>query len=89
VNEMQVYNKVRDTILQYWDTAPETITMEACIKEDVGADAIAIIDIMMDLEEAYNMHIPEKTIGLRVGTIVRYIEENSAAMKQADERKSA
>jgi len=74
---MQIFNKVRDTILQYWDSEPEAITTEASIKEDIGADAIAVVDIMMELEEAYNISIPDKKIGLRVGALVDYIKANS------------
>ena len=79
---MFVYSKVKEAITQFVEIDPAAITLESSIKDDLGADAIAVIDILMDLEEAFDIHIPEKKIGLKVDDIVNYIQDHAPAERK-------
>ena len=64
-----VFEKVRDILVDQLDLEEEKVTMDASITDDLGADSLDVVDLVMSLEEE-NI----KT----VGDIVRYIEDNVA-----------
>ena len=57
----------------------ETITMETTFIEDLGADSLDIVELIMALEEEFDMEIPdadaEKVV--TVGDVVEYIKDNA------------
>ena len=59
--------------------APCWLTAETSIKDDLNADSLDIVELMMDLEEECGISIPdEDAVKLStIGDIVAYIEEHS------------
>lgn len=55
----------------------EKITLDARIKEDLGADSIDILELLMTLEEDYGMVIPDEKLATfkTVSDIVNYIDK--------------
>lgn len=55
------------------------VTMEASITDDLGADSLDIADIVMSIEEEFNVEVPDEQLqNIKVvGDIVKYIEENA------------
>ena len=53
--------------------------MEASITDDLGADSLDIADIVMSIEEEFNVEVPDDQLqNIKVvGDIVKYIEENA------------
>lgn len=62
---------------QLTDVSEDKITMEANIVEDLGADSLSVMQIIMDLEEEFQLDVDDADVnGLRtVGDIVRYCEQ--------------
>ena len=60
------------------DVEEEKVTMEASITEDLGADSLDVVDLVMSLEEEFDVEIPDDQVEniKTVGDIVKYIEEN-------------
>ena len=58
--------------------APERITLEAKIKDDLGADSLDILQLLMTMEEDYGIVIPDEELGTfeTVGDIVNFLEKN-------------
>lgn len=74
-----VFEKVREILMEQLDVEESVVTMEASILEDLGADSLDIVDLVMTLEDEFDMEIPDEEIEniKTVGDIVHYIEENN------------
>ncbi len=73
------FEKVREIICEQLDLAEEKVTMEASITEDLGADSLEVVDLVMSLEEEFDIEIPDEEVeNIKVvGDIVKYIEEKA------------
>ena len=62
------------------DVEEEKVTMDASITDDLGADSLDVVDLVMSLEEEFDVEIPDNQVEniKTVGDIVRYIEDNVA-----------
>ena len=74
-----VFEKVCEILAGQLDVDETTITMEALILEDLGADSLDIVDIAMSLEDEFDMEVPDEAIETirTVGDLVHFIEENN------------
>ena len=73
-----VFDRVRQMISQQLDIDLERITEDTDIAEDLGADSLDLVELMMMAEEEFLLAIDEEAIKNlhTVGDIVRYIEDN-------------
>ena len=53
--------------------------MDASIFDDLGADSLDVVDLVMSLEEAFDIEIPDDQVEniKTVGDIVKYVEDNA------------
>ena len=71
-------DRVKDLIVNLLNVNKETITEQSKFIEDLGADSLDAVEIVMAVEEEFGIEIPDdadehiKT----VGDITKYIEEN-------------
>lgn len=72
-----VFEKVKAIIVDQLDVDEEKVTMTANISEDLGADSLDIVDLVMSFEEEFDCEIPDDQVEniKTVGDIVKYIEE--------------
>ena len=74
----EVYDKVKEIIVEQLGVAETAITPEASFIDDLGADSLDIVELIMALEEEFDLEIPdadaEKVV--TVGDVVDYIKEN-------------
>ena len=77
---MDVFEKVKKILCAQLDLEEEQVTEEAEVIEDLGADSLDIVDLVMTLEEEFDTEIPDEDIeNLKtVGDIVKYIEDHAA-----------
>ena len=73
-----VFEKVRPIIMDQLDAEEDKVTMDAVIQDDLGADSLDIVDLVMSFEEEFDIEIPDDQVEniKTVGDIVKYIEEN-------------
>ena len=73
-----VFEKVRDILVDQLDVDEDTVTMDASITTDLGADSLDVVDLVMSLEEEFECEIPDDEIEniKTVGDVVKYIEEH-------------
>ncbi|MGI5965334.1 MULTISPECIES: acyl carrier protein [Anaerotruncus] len=73
-----VFEKVREILVDQLDVEEDAVTMEANISNDLGADSLDIVDLVMSLEEEFDCEIPDEEIEniKTVGDIVKYIEDH-------------
>lgn len=74
-----VFEKVKDILVDQLDVEEEKVTMEASVADDLGADSLDIVDLVMSLEEEFDVEIPDDQVEniKTVGDIVKYIEDNA------------
>ena len=74
----EIFDKVKSIIVEQLGVADTAVTMEASFIDDLGADSLDIVELIMALEEEFDMEIPdadaEKVV--TVGDVVDYIKEN-------------
>lgn len=71
-----VFDKIKDVIVEQLDVEEDAVTMEASITEDLGADSLDVVDLVMSIEESFDVEIPDEEVEniKTVGDIVKYIE---------------
>nr|WP_326166619.1 acyl carrier protein [uncultured Oscillibacter sp.] len=74
------FESVRDIIVETLGCEAEQVTLEASLAENLGADSLAAVELVMALEEASGITIADADVeGLKtVGDIVRYLEAHKA-----------
>ena len=77
---MDIFEQVKKILCDQLDLDEEQVTEDSEVIDDLGADSIDIVDLVMTLEEEFDTEMPDEDIeNLRtVGDIVKYIEERSA-----------
>ncbi len=73
-----IFEKVREILIKQLDVDEDAVTMDASVADDLGADSLDAVDLVMTLEEEFDLEIPEEEMeNLKtVGDIVHFIEEN-------------
>lgn len=71
-----MFEKICDLLAEKFDADASSLTAETSIKDDLNADSLDIVELMMDLEEECGISIPdEDAVKLStIGDIVSYIE---------------
>ena len=72
-----VFEKVKSVIVEQIGIDEAEVTMEAKFSDDLGVDSLEIFEIVMSLEEAFEIEIPNEDIEniKDIKGIVKYIEE--------------
>lgn len=73
-----VLDKMKDILVEQLECDPEDITMESLLVDDLGADSLDAIDIVMSVEDTFKVEVPDEIIKKieTVGDIVNYIEDH-------------
>lgn len=73
-----VLEKVTEILCDQLDVNAEKVTMEASITDDLDADSLDVVDLVMSLEEEFDVEIPDEEVEniKTVGDIVKYIEDH-------------
>ena len=72
-----VLEKVKAIIAEEFDVEEDAVTTETRL-EELGADTLVVVELMMTLEEEFDMEIPEENADHfdTVGDVVGYIKKN-------------
>ncbi|MBR4158107.1 MAG: acyl carrier protein [Oscillospiraceae bacterium] len=71
-----MFEKVRDILAEQLEINPDTITMETNIMEDLGADSLDVVELIMALESEFGIMINDETAAtlVTVSEIVKFLE---------------
>ncbi|HIR56520.1 MAG TPA: acyl carrier protein [Candidatus Gallacutalibacter pullicola] len=74
-----VLEKVKAILSEQFDVEEDTITPDTSITEDLGADSLDVVDLLMSIEDEFEIEIPDGEVEniKTVGELVSYIENNS------------
>lgn len=73
-----VFEKVKAILSEQFDVEEDSITLETLIADDLGADSLDMVDLLMSIEDEFEIEVPDDEIeNIRtVGELVKYIEGN-------------
>ena len=74
----EILEKVKGIIVEQLGVADTAVTMEASFIDDLGADSLDIVELVMAIEEEFDIEIPDSDAEkvVTVGDVVDYIKEN-------------
>ena len=74
----EIFEKIKNIIVEQLQVSDTTLTEESSFIDDLGADSLDLVELIMALEEEFGIEIPdadaEKVV--TVGDVVNYIKEN-------------
>lgn len=73
-----VFDKVKDILVTQLDLDEDKVTGESGIAEDLGADSLDVVELLMAIEDEFGIEIPDDEIEniKTVDDLVKYIENN-------------
>lgn len=76
---MAVFEKLREILSDSLDLDPEQITLESSLTEDLGADSLDVVDLVMSIEDEFGVEFPDDAVEQvkTVGDVVDYIEAHA------------
>lgn len=74
----EIFNEVKDIIVEQLGVEADKVTMEASFIDDLGADSLDIVELIMALEEKYDTEIADEIAEkmVTVKDVVEYINNN-------------
>ena len=81
MSEKTVEEKVRDIIVDQLGVNAEQVVLGARFIEDLGADSLDTVELVMAFEEEFSIEVPDEEAEKlqSVGDVVKYVEENASA----------
>lgn len=78
MNSEEIFDKVKEIIIEQLGVTESSITTEASFIDDLGADSLDIVELIMALEEEFDLEIPDSDAEkvVTVGDVVEYIKDN-------------
>lgn len=61
MSEQEVFNKVQTIIAEQLGVEKDQVTKDASFANDLGADSLDTVELVMAIEEAFNIEIPDET----------------------------
>ncbi|MGN1311180.1 MAG: acyl carrier protein [Clostridia bacterium] len=79
MNTDEIFDKVKEIIIEQLGVSEDAVSNESSFIDDLGADSLDIVELIMALEEEFDMEIPDADAEkiVTVGDVVEYIKENS------------
>ncbi|MBR4035364.1 MAG: acyl carrier protein [Oscillospiraceae bacterium] len=78
MDRAQITEKLFEIVCDFLELDPDEITLDSDLREDFDADSLDMVDIIMDIEDAFGVEVPDEVLDklVTVKDVVDYIEEN-------------
>lgn len=78
MSEKETFQKLKTIVVDQLGVNEENVTMEATFFDDLTADSLDIVELIMSIEEEFDLEIPDNDAEkiVTIGNIVKYIEEH-------------
>lgn len=73
------FEKITEILAEQLDAEREAMTMDTKIADDLGADSLDLVDLLMSIEDEFGIEIPDEDVEniQTIGDIVEYINRKS------------
>ena len=77
---MAVEDKVREIIVEQLGVSADEVVAEASFIDDLGADSLDIVELVMAIEEEFDIEVPDEEAERmqNIGDVIAYVEEKSS-----------
>ena len=74
-----VLEKIKAILSEQFSVVESEITAETLLEDDLGADSLDVVDLLMTIEDDFEVEIPDEEVEniKTVGALVEYIESHS------------
>jgi acyl carrier protein len=81
--EKMTFDKIKELLAEQLNIPADKITMESRVIEDLGADSLDVVEMLMALEDNFNVTVSdEESVNLKtIGDIVKLIDSKSKGKK--------
>lgn len=78
MSENEVFEKLKGIVVDQLGVEEDSVKMEATFVDDLAADSLDIVELVMSVEEEFEMEIPDTDAEkiVTVGDVVQYIVEH-------------
>lgn len=78
MSENEIFEKVKLIVMEQLGVDEENIKMDSTFIDDLSADSLDIVELIMNLEEEFNLEIPdsEAEVIVTIGDVVDYIKNH-------------
>ena len=75
----EIFDKLKELVVDQLGVEEDEVTMEASMQDDLGADSLDLVDLVMSVEEEFGVKVADEDLGniKTVGDIVNYIEDRA------------
>ncbi|MEE1066152.1 MAG: acyl carrier protein [Acutalibacteraceae bacterium] len=75
---MSIFEKLQEMIADQLEIDAEDITYDSNILDDLGADSLDVVDLVMSIEDEFGMEVPDEALeNIRtIEDMVKFIEDN-------------
>lgn len=75
----EIFDKLKELVVDQLGVEEDEVTMEATMQDDLGADSLDLVDLVMSVEEEFCVKVADEDLEniKTVGDIVNYIEERA------------
>lgn len=77
---MAIADKVRAIVAEQLDVEPSKVADDARFIEDLGADSLAVVEMVLAFEGAFEVNIPDEVTQqmVTVGDVIAYVQKHAA-----------
>lgn len=78
MSEKEIFQKLKTIVVDQLGVNEENVTIEATFVDDLAADSLDIVELVMTIEEEFDLEIPDSDAEkiVTIGDVVKYIEKN-------------
>ena len=75
----EIFDKLKELVVDQLGVDEDEVTMEATMQDDLGADSLDLVDLVMSVEEEFGVKVADEDLEniKTVGDIVNYIEDRA------------
>jgi acyl carrier protein len=79
MSDKPIEQRVKDIIVEQLGVKPDQVVPAAKFIEDLGADSLDTVELVMALEEEFGIEVPDEQAEKlqSVGDVIKYVEENA------------
>ena len=77
---MAVEDKIREIIVEQLGVSAEEVVPEASFIDDLGADSLDIVELVMAIEEEFGIEVPDEDAERmqNIGDVISYVQEKTS-----------
>ena len=77
--KVEIFDKLKELVVDQLGVEEDEVTMEASMQDDLGADSLDLVDLVMSVEEEFGVKVADEDLEniKTVGDILNYIEDRA------------